>query len=159
MQTMGNYGEVLRRYVQYQVYNGGVTNNFLIDVFAPAIFSISCGIIISLFIIIRQTDLPIYVYAPFPFITVSMIGVVFNTGYEAAMAVRAADSVLDSLRSPPLFLVPDPQGRLRRMTLMRRAKACRPISFPVGIFSDWNMDVLNSMWDEILNQLLFLLSF
>ena len=46
----------------------------------------------------------------------------------------------------------------QREYLTRKARALRPFYFTIGQFSDMTFEGLVGVWDEILNQFLFLLS-
>ena len=52
-----------------------------------------------------------------------------------------------------------PLSRAMRMQVLKRAKAMKEIEYPVGEFSELTLNLPITMWDEILNQILFLLSF
>ena len=41
----------------------------------------------------------------------------------------------------------------------KRGKATRPLNYRIGEFMEFSLDVPMGIWDEILNQLVFLLSF
>ena len=47
----------------------------------------------------------------------------------------------------------------QRMNIMKRAQALRAVNFPTGPFAEFSLNVTINIWEEVLNQLLFLLSF
>ena len=77
--------------------------------------------------------------------------------YDAVVAKRAADEAMEKLRSRQ---APYSQ-RLRRAEkrlVMRRARALQPVYIAFGEFAEVTLDVPVNIWDEVINQLLFLLS-
>ena len=79
-------------------------------------------------------------------------------GHDGIMTIQASENTLGSLRcteNPYLLSLPMKE----RMAILRRAKALRPAFFSVGDFTDeFNVDVPVGVWEEILNQLVFLLT-
>ena len=47
---------------------------------------------------------------------------------------------------------------VKRRELLLRARALRPVVVKVGEFSECSFEVLMNIWDEIINQLVFLLT-
>ena len=87
-------------------------------------------------------------------VTISLTTWIF---LDAVWAKRAADEVLEN----PQSRTEDCYGRLpltERKELVRRARALQPLYLGLGDFTELSFDVIISVWDEVLNQLLFLLS-
>ena len=88
-------------------------------------------------------------------ITYSVI--LFDLCIDGIMVIRASEESLGILRcrEEEYFLrIPIHE----RAAMLKRAKALRPAFFNVGSFSEFNVNVPIGTWDEIVNQLLFLLT-
>ena len=77
--------------------------------------------------------------------------------YDAVVAKRAADQVMEKLQSrqAPYF---QRFSRAEKLLVMKRARALQPVYLAMGEFAEVTLDVPVSIWDEVINQLLFLLS-
>ena len=83
--------------------------------------------------------------------------VVFWLCYDIVLITRESEYIkaqLWSYEAPYARLMP----KSEMTCAMKRAKALRVIEIPVGNFSDISIDLPIAIWDEILNQVLFLLS-
>ena len=87
------------------------------------------------------------------------LGVVFWLSFDIVLVVRGSEEVLGKLRDFGVNWRETEVSDLQRLRCLKTAKACRPLRVPVGIFGELSFDIPVIMWDEILNQLLFLLSF
>ena len=99
-------------------------------------------------------DIPSIFSAAFLFVTVMLMGVIFGASYDALQLTKAAEEVIANLHSVKNFH----GGGLRGRGVLKRAKAFRPIKYPVWVFGEFSIEVPIIIWDEILNQLLFLLT-
>ena len=130
---------------------------WLEQILAPIYFSTCSGVTITLYITVRPSGLPFYVYVWVPLVGIIAFGLISWFVYDVVMVKRAAEHVLGTLqsRSAPFY------GRLsadQRRELRQRTRALRPVHLSFGNFSDMSLEVLANIWDEMLNQLLFLLS-
>ena len=77
---------------------------------------------------------------------------------DTLAVLRVSEQVLATLRFQA-----DPSVRemaeLDRLGFLKRAKALRPLFVSVGQFTNFNLRVLISMLEEIMNQLLMLLAY
>lgn len=83
---------------------------------------------------------------------------VFWTSYQIISVVRASEEVIEALRSTVTDGYSRAPPELRKY-IVKKGKATRALYYRVGNFSDFSLDVPVGIWDEIINQLLFLLSF
>ena len=124
----------------------------------PTIFGVSEGVIVTTFVTIRYTELPLILYMIYPSIALDRMFVIFWMCYEAVLLVRASEEIVGQLASHDAkFLRPLP--RALRMEVLKVAKAMKPIEIPLGHFAKFSISLPIAIWDEILNQVLFLLSF
>ena len=77
--------------------------------------------------------------------------------YDAVSAKRSADEVLANLqsRTTRYYERLDSHGKIE---FVRRARALQPVRLRIGEFTEASLEVAASIWDEVFNQLLFLLS-
>ena len=122
----------------------------------PTIFGISCGVIVTIYVSIRHTELPFYFYMFFPYTGVMLMFVVFWFSYDAVCILRHSEEVLNGLLD---YEAKHLRGKGQKMNVMKRASALRAINFPMGSFAEFSLNVPINIWEEVLNQLLFLLSF
>ena len=130
---------------------------WLEQILAPMSFCTCSGITILLYITVRPSGLPFFIYIWVPLMAVIAVSVVNWNVYDVVMVKRTAEEVIGTLqsRSEPFY------WRLsvsERKELRQRARAIRPVHFSFGNLSDVSLEVLANIWDEVLNQLLFLLS-
>ena len=124
---------------------------------SPHILAEFFSSVITLYIAIVHTSLPIYIYVFFPLSAASLMGFVFVIGFDQAGIIKtmnaATEPLLDSL-AEYLRVMP----KEMRVAVMKRAKALQPVSHSTGGFGKFSLSVSNAVWEEVLNQLLFLLS-
>ena len=122
------------------------------------IFSVSLAVIWGTFVSIRYTMLPLYVYIVFPNTAVTFMLIIFWASYDVVVLTRDSEDILGKLLSHQVsYLRTAPKDV--RTRVMKRARAMRVIEFPIGDFADFTINLPIAIWDEILNQVLFLLSF
>ena len=97
------------------------------------------------------------VYCWFPLVAVGAIIVVTTVLYDAVSAKRSADLVLANIQSRTSGCY-QKLGRAGKPEFVKRARALQPLLFFIGVFTEITLDVVVSMWEEVFNQLLFLLS-
>ena len=124
----------------------------------PTILSVSVAVIITAFVSIRYTDLPLILYIFYPNTAFNLMLIVFWLFYDTVRIVRASDEIIGRLQSENAgYLRPLP--RAMRIQVLKRAKVMKEIEFPLGNYSEVTLNLPIAMWEEILNQVLFLLSF
>ena len=79
------------------------------------------------------------------------------TAKISVVAKRTGDEVLGKLQSRTAEYFCQLE-LAEKKEMMRRAKALQPVRIAMGGFAEITMEVYMSIWDEILNQLLLLLS-
>ena len=121
--------------------------------------NLSAGAILCLYIPIRHHEVPALLRLCFLLVAAIILGVTFWWSYDVVLLTRASEEVLEKLKSFDKNWREHGVSDLQRLRYLKRAKACRPVDIPIGIFGEFSLDVPVIMWDEILNQLLFLLSF
>ena len=148
--------QVEKLYQCMKLYNVVLMNWFRFAI-VPPMCSISVCIIASLYVTCRPSGLPIIIYCVFPMVAMVALFVVFRMCFNAVVAKMTGDEVLGNvqLRTARFYYRPGPA---ERKELMRRAKALQPVRVAIGEFAEITMEVYVSIVDEILNQLLFLLS-
>ena len=123
----------------------------------PVLFSIAVTIVNATFVSIRYTDLPFIYYMIYPTSAVGLGIIIFLGCYELVITSRDSEEILGQLRSldaPYLRGMPI----AARKRLLKRGRALRAIELPVGEFADFSLTVPIALWDEMVNQLMFLLS-
>ena len=146
-----------RQYQSLQVYNAIVINWVKLMV-VPTIFCLSIAIIACLFTSIRHTELPILTYLMFPYTAVSVLILLFWVCFEAIKIIRASEAILGTLGALEC-------GTGNRMTkqemlyIRKKSKATRTLGYRLGNFGDFSLDVPVGTWEEIVNQLFFLLTY
>ena len=155
--TAQQWIELRHMYVILQLFFG-LGNRWIRFMIVPSIAGTCSAIIISLFITIRHHELPILLYLGFPYIAGSMLGCVYGLGFEVLNLIRETECIIEVLvassrRNFDRLALPE-----QRLELKKIAKALRPAVFDVGYFTNYSINVPVGMGDEILNQLLFLLT-
>ena len=77
--------------------------------------------------------------------------------YDAVVARRSADGVLAGLQSRTSCFYARLE-RAEKIEFVRRARALPAVHLYIGEFNELTLDVAATTWDEVLNQLVFLLS-
>ena len=114
-------------------------------------------IVLGLYVSLRHTELPVLIYYFFPYIATFFAAILFDLCHDGVLVIRASEYTLSALRSSDgahfvSIKVED------RMAMLKGARALRPAFFSMGEFTEFNMNVPVGIWDEILNQIMFLLS-
>lgn len=124
------------------------------------LLSSSCAILVQLYITVRHVNIPLIIYAIFPTAAVTIMTIVFILSYDVVTVGRIAESKLVELQNPDSeHLVRLFASRKMRSDAVKRARAMRPITLSLGGFAEFSLSVPVYMWEEILNQLVFLLTF
>ena len=125
----------------------------------PLLVNFGFAVIICLYVPLGRPEVPAWLSFSFLLVGATSVGVIFVWTYDIVLVGRASEEVLGKLKSFHVDWRERGISDLQRRRFLKRAKACRPIQIPIGSFGDVSLDVPVIMWDEILNQLLFLLSF
>lgn len=142
-------------YVQLELFNR-IAQVWIRFYFPPWLLAVSTGVIIAVFVSIRYTELPFLFYILFPYAGLNIMMLIIWQSYDMLHTIRASEDILGGLwqHHAPYF-----QGmtRAERIERMKRSNAMRPLVFPVAD-SEFSLSLPISTWDEIINQILFLLS-
>ena len=149
--------KVERLYICYELFNR-INYTWLKFMLPPTIFGVSLTVIVTTFVSIRYTELPFMYYIFFANTAFTLMLIIFWLCYDALLITRDSEDIMSQLLSfeAPYLRSVSKAGRIR---VMKRAKAMRVIEFPIGEFADFSISLPIVLWEEILNQVLFLLSF
>lgn len=145
------------KYMHLQVFNE-LCKGWIKFMIAPSLFSITCTIIICFFVTIRNEGVPVALIMLFAYVGVSIFATLFWICYEIIMVTRMADGILETLTSTEKGSYTSLPNQQRRY-ISKRGKATRAIGYRIGGFMEFSLNVPVGLWDEIVNQLLFLLNF
>ena len=150
-----------------RLYRIGQVYNHILDTYykfmvPPALLNAGATIVFSSYVTARHTELPLYIYWMFPYISVSYSLITFDLCYDGILTIRASEGSLGLLRSKEKQYFRGLSVEERRFR-NKTAMALRPVFFNVGDFADYDdsrrlMELPITVWDEMLNQLLFLLT-
>ena len=143
-------------YICMELHNR-ICSAWLKFAYPSIILSSSLAVILAAFVAIRYTELPFFCYIIFPSTAFALTVIIFWGFYQLLLTIRDSEELLGQLRSyeaPYLRAMPI-AGRAK---VLKRAKAMRPIEFPMGDFADFSVSVPVTVWEEIVNQVVFLLS-
>ena len=124
----------------------------------PLLSSVSVAVIVAAFVSIHYTELPMILYLVYPNTAFNLMFMVFWLSYDIVRIVRASDEIIGRLQSENADYL-RPLSRAMRMQVLKRARSLKQIEYPVGEFSELTLNLPIALWEEILNQVLFLLSF
>ena len=150
-----------QKYVQLQLFHKLCL--IWVKVMSPAsVASITSAIIVCFYITIRHNDVPSFLIPVFFYVGTTCVGIIFWLGIQVIDVSKASEALIGRLTAIPVgtgneYGISDP--RELKKYIVRKGKATRAIKFRFGDFTDVTIDVPIGVWDEILNQVLFLLSF
>ena len=124
----------------------------------PALVNFGCGSILCIYIPIKYTEVPAIFNFCFLFVGAVILGVIYWLSYDIVLVIRGTEELLGRLRTFHRRATEHRARDLTQLRFLKRSQACRPLEIPVGTFGEFSLDVPVIMGDEILNQLLFLLS-
>jgi len=147
---------VERMYVELELFNR-IVQEWIRYYFPTWLLGLSAAVIVATFLSIRYTEVPLMIYILFPYYASNIMLVIFWQSYDMLRVIRASEDILGSLwrHDAPYFRG---MTRAKRVELMKRSKAMRPVAFPVAD-SEFSLNLPIGTWDEIINQILFFLSF
>ena len=126
-------------------------------VIVPTFFSIGAVVVFLLYFPLKHPELPVMVTAIFIGGVSVLMGVATMLSVDLVKTIRASEEIIGELQS--ISALPSGLLKTERMQLLKTAKAYKPLALQFGIFADFSLDVPIVMWEEVINQLLFLLSF
>ena len=116
------------------------------------------AIILAAFISIRFTGLPLHFYIIFPVLALMAMLSIFWMTYDIVLITRDSVYIRGQLLSHESTHLRH-MSKYERIRVMMRTKAMRVTEFPVGDFADFSFNLPIAVWDEVVNQVLWLLSF
>ena len=125
---------------------------------APVIFLWGTGVTVLLYITFRPYGLPVLVYCWLPLLAVISMFIVTWQFYDAVVVKRSTDEVLSKLQSRTTGYYRTLLQRGEKTDFMRRCRALQPVRLAIGEFTEFTLEVAMNIWEEVFNQLLFLLS-
>ena len=133
--------------------------NWMRYVIAPIIFLVASAVLALLYVTFRPSGLPFLVYCWFPLVGVVIMFLLTWQFYDAVVVKRSTEEVLSRLQSRTSgyyqHVMHQPAAKAE---FMRRCRALQPIRLTIGDFTEFTLEVVMNIWEEVLNQLLFLLS-
>lgn len=147
LESLHSYGKVYER----------VLGNFVGFMVPIAIFGLSCCIIILLYHVIRYSELPLLIRIGCFYVAFTELFVMSTGCWDFFMLTRISGEVLWKLRMDTndyILRLP----RDKRGELLKRSRNVREWRVPVGFFTTFSLGIPVVIWEEILNQLIFLLS-
>ena len=150
------------KYVKLQLYNELCSNwGKLMDV--PTITGGTSAVIACFYIMIRPGDMPTWILLIIYNLGIMIFGLVFWICYQVVLVIRASEDIIRVLTTIEVGQRSHGGMGVTSLALKKyiriRGKATRPLNYRIGEFNDFTLDVPIGIWDEILNQLLFLLTF
>ena len=146
-----------QKYVQLQVFHQ-LCVLWVKTMFPPTIASVTCSIIVCLYVTIRHNDVPPFLIPVFFYTAITLFGIVFWFCIQTINVSRASEARIGLLTAIPVGIgnengISDP-WELKKYTAKKR-KATRAMNFRLGDFMEFSIDVPISIWEEILNQVVF----
>ena len=151
-----SWKKVEKIYVSMRLYNI-MFMNWLHYVLGPVILSIGLGIVMMLYISVTPSGMPPLIHYWIPVIAFGAIMILSWLWYDVVAMKREGDEVMEGLRARTHKFLWDLKLAERKRLLLK-ARALKPAYFTIGQFTDMTLEGLVAVWDEILNQFLFLLS-
>ena len=148
--------KLLRACIQLQIYNR-ILNEWIHIVLTPIFFGIGGGVVLFLYIPLAHYELlPGLCNAALAYMAVALVAIVVWLVTDSLGTTRASESVIMSLQSKPT----DRRQLmgLAHLEILKRAKALRPVTHPIGSFGSVTLSVPVVFVEKILNQLLFMLT-
>ena len=157
--------QLWHKYLRLQLYHQNCANwNKLMNI--PTIVSASTTIIVCFYVTIRPENVPIWLVLVILYVGITLFGVLFLISYQAILVMRGSEGIIRALIS---LEVGDWRDRRRagdptppfaqKKYILLRGKATRPLTYRIGSFMEMSLEVPIGIWDEILNQLFFLLTY
>ena len=126
--------------------------------FAPLLVGLIICVIITLFLAIRYTQLPLLLYIWCLVTGITILFVIFWISYDIVLVKRTAEDVMSRFASHDGAPYLGRMSKQERVAVAKRALALKVLEFPNGDSVDLSLDLPVMVWEEVLNQVLFLLS-
>ena len=120
-------------------------------------FSLSTTVILGMYVGLRHTELPWYLYWIFWFAAFGVLTQIFGVGHDVVFTKDDSEEVVEKLQSPASSDLVSLSLEERR-EILKPCRAMTGLRYGIAGFANYSWAVPLGAWDEILNQLLFLLS-
>ena len=110
-----------------------------------------------LYLVLRNDSLPTIVVLIMSYTAFVILLAIFFVSYDIVAIIQASEDVVQNLLNPQHEYYRDADP-LVKAGLLKAARALKPVELPVGHFATFSFGVTQVIYEEILNQLLFLLS-
>ena len=143
-------------YVRLQIFNKAYCDWWERQ-FPGALVSLSSTVIVGLFVGLRHTELPWYLYWVYPITGTVLLIQIFVFAYCVIGVQQESEEIVEKLQSLASGSL-DGLTLVEKKKVLKRSRAMTPLPFGIHGFTDFSWAVPLAAWDEILNQLFFLLS-
>ena len=129
----------------------------------PSMISGTATIIICFYVTIRPGNVPTWLVLVIFYVGITLFGIAFWVCFQLILLIRGSEDIIRALNS--LDTGDWRKGRVGvsplalKKYILVRGRAIRPLNYRLGEFTDFTLDVPIGVWDEILNQLFFLLTY
>ena len=110
-----------------------------------------------MFVGLRQTELPWYLYWIYWFGGLGAAMQMFGVGHDVMFAKQDSAKIVQKLKSPVCGGL-EKFSRAKRRDILKRSEAIQSLRFRVAAFTNYSWTVPWRAWYESLNQFLFFLS-
>ena len=155
--TSASHGELTHLYNTLLLHNKLFASWFSVTI-CPVLVSLCACITIFFYVAIANENMPGILNFMFWYSAFLIAGIVFWTLFEIVGVITSAQVLLQRLEQTDGLSIKG-SSKLENKYIDCKVKSMRPISFPAWKFGEVSISVPEGCWDEILNQLLFLLSF
>ena len=124
----------------------------------PLFFCIGSGVVFLLYLVLRSDDtLPKANAFIMGYTAFVILVALFFVSYDVVSVIQGSEDIVKNLQSRQHeyynLIGPD-----MKTELLKTARALKPLEIPVGNFATFGFGVTEVIYEEILNQLLFLLT-
>ena len=148
--------KVERSYICFQIC-GKIYSEWIRFAYVPLFFSIGGAVVVCLYFPLKHAEiLPGFLSGAFAYLAVGLVVTVLWICLDTINVSKASDSIRYKLQSKPSSRLQVDEWRQK--TALKRAKALCPLAVPVGNFGTMSLNVPVVFVEEILNQLLLLLT-
>lgn len=149
--------EVYMMYRTMQVYNAVLTNWLkVVGVLVP--FGGCCGVIVTLYVTLRPSNIPIIIYPCFPLVAFMTMSIVTALMMNAIATKGKTEEALSNLQQAIYIQYMRNFDVNQKKICLMRLKSLRPVTLKIGEYAEASSGVVMNVWDEVFNQLLLLLS-
>ena len=132
-------------------------NEWLRLLLIPTIFTLRTGISFCLYIVLRHGGISGWLVVIASYVGLTMLGMFMAQSYDAVTGLILMEDVVQTLKSTRERYFRDMTVR-RRLYFVKLGRAVRAPRFDVGSFMEFSIEIPLAIVDEVIGQLLFLLS-